>query len=64
MVEEEFEDVNLYSYAEDFITSYFKKTEDKLERSFNFTFRYADHVLSLNNFKLRDYIDRIYPILS
>ena len=58
-MEEEFEGVNLYLYGEDFITSYFKKNEDKLARSFNFTFRYVDHVLSVNNSKFRDYIDRI-----
>ena len=31
-------------------------------RSFNFTFRYIDDVLSLNNFRLGDFVDRIYLI--
>ena len=31
-------------------------------RSFNFTFRYIDDVLSLNNCKFGDFVDRIYPI--
>jgi hypothetical protein len=30
--------------------------------SFNFTFRYIDDVLSLNNSKFGDFVDRIYPI--
>ena len=30
--------------------------------SFNSTFRYIDDVLSLNNSKFGDYVERIYPI--
>jgi hypothetical protein len=33
-----------------------------LARSFNFTFRYIDNVLSLNNSRFGDFVDRIYPI--
>ena len=33
-----------------------------LARSFNFTFRYIDDVLSLNNSRFGDFVDRIYPI--
>jgi hypothetical protein len=36
--------------------------EKKLARSFNFTFRYIDDVLSLNNSRFCDFVDRIYPI--
>ena len=36
--------------------------EKKLDRSFNFTFRYIDDVLSLNNSKFGDFVDRIFPI--
>ena len=39
-----------------------KKTEKNLSRSFNFTFRYIDDVLSLNNSRFGDFVDRIYPI--
>ena len=39
-----------------------KKNERKLARSFNFTFRYIDDVLSLNNSSFGDFGDRIYPI--
>jgi hypothetical protein len=34
----------------------------KLARSFEFTFRYIDDVLSLNNSRFDDFVDRIYPI--
>jgi hypothetical protein len=34
----------------------------KLARSFNFTIRYIDDVLSLNNSKFGDFVDRINPI--
>ena len=33
-----------------------------LAKSFNFTYRYIDDVLSINNPKFRDYIDFIYPV--
>ena len=39
-----------------------KKNEKKLARSFNFTFRYIDDVLSLSNSRFGDFVDRIYPI--
>ena len=39
-----------------------KKIEKKLARSFNFTFRYIDDVLSLNDSRFGDFLDRIYPI--
>ena len=38
------------------------KKDKKLAISFNSTFRYIDDVLSLNNSKFGDYVDRIYPI--
>jgi len=39
-----------------------KKIEKKLARSFNFTFRYIEGVLSINNARLSDFVNRIYPI--
>ena len=51
-----------YSYEAEFIQVLLKKNEKKLARSFNFTFRYIDDVLSLNNSRLCDFVDRIYPI--
>ena len=52
----------LYSYEADFIQGLLKKNEKKLARSFNFTFRYIDYVLSLKNSRVGDFVDRIYPI--
>ena len=52
----------LYSYEADFIQGLLKKNGKKLARSFNFTFRYIAYVLSLNNSRFGDFVDRIYPI--
>ena len=41
---------------------YLKKNQKKLVRSFNFTICYIDGVLSLNNSRFGDFVDRIYPI--
>jgi hypothetical protein len=54
-------DLFLYSYEADFIQGLLKKNEKKLSRSFNFTFRYIDDVLSLNNSRHGDSVDCIYP---
>jgi hypothetical protein len=51
-----------YSHDVDFIQRILKKNEKKLARSFNFTFRYIDDVLSLNNSRFGDFVDRIIPI--
>jgi hypothetical protein len=55
-------DLFLYSYKADFKQGLLKKNGKKLARSFNFTFRYVDDVLSLNNSRFGDFVDRIYPI--
>ena len=55
-------DLFLYLYEGDFIQGSLKKNERKLGGSFNFTVRYLDDVLSLNNSRFGDYVDRIYPI--
>jgi hypothetical protein len=55
-------DVFLYSYETDFVQGLLKKNEKKPARSFNFTYRYIDDVLSLNNSRFGDFIDRIYTI--
>jgi hypothetical protein len=55
-------DLFLCSYEADFIQGLLKKNEKKLARSFHFTFRYIDDVLSLNNSRFGDFVDRIYPI--
>ena len=55
-------DLFLYSYEADFIQGLHKKNEKKLARSFNFTFRYIDDVLSLNNSRFCEFVDRNYTI--
>jgi hypothetical protein len=50
----------LYSYEADFMQGLLKKNVKRFSRSFNFTFRYIDDVLSLNNSRFGDFIDRIY----
>jgi len=55
-------DLYLYSYEEDFIQGLLKKNEKKLAQSFNVTFRNIDDVLSINNSRLGDFVDCIYPI--
>ena len=55
-------DLFLCSYEANFIQGLLKKNEKKLAQSFNFTFRYIDDVLSLNNYRFGDFIDRIFPI--
>jgi hypothetical protein len=54
-------DLFLYLYEADFIQGILKKNQKKLTRSFNFTFRYIDDVLPLNNSRFGDFVDRIYP---
>jgi hypothetical protein len=56
-------DLFLYSYEADFIQGLRNKNEKKVARSFNFTSRYIDDVLSLNNSRFGDFDDRIYPIV-
>ena len=55
-------DLFLYSYEAEFRHGLLKKTEKKLARFFKFTFRYRDGVLSLNNSRFGDFVDRIYSI--
>ena len=50
-------DLFLYSYEEDFIQRLLKKNEKKLARTFNYTFRYIDDVLSQNNSRFGDFVE-------
>jgi len=54
-------DLFLYSYEADFIQGLLRNNKKKLARSFNFTFRYIDDVLSLNNPTFSEHLDQIYP---
>ena len=53
---------DIYLYKAGFIRVLLKESEWKLVRSFDFTFRYIDDVVSLNNSRLSDFVDCIYPI--
>jgi hypothetical protein len=55
-------DLFLYSYEAGFIQGLLKKNEKKLARSFNFTFHCIDDAISINNSRLGDFVNRIYPI--
>ena len=55
-------DLFIYSHEADFIQGLLNKNEKKLAKSFNFTFRYIDDVLSLNNSRFGDFVDHIFPI--
>lgn len=55
-------DLFLHSYEAEFIQNLLKDKKRKhLAKSFNFTFRYIDDVLSLNNPHFCEYLHRIYP---
>ena len=52
---------DIYLYKAGFIRVLLKESEWKLVRSFDFTFRYIDDVVSLNNSRFGDFVDCIYP---
>ena len=52
-------DLFLYPNETGFIPGLLKKNEKKLIRSFYFTFRYINDVLSLNNSRFGDFVDLI-----
>ena len=52
--------LNTINQTKAVIQGFLKKNENKLTRSFNFTFCYIYDVLSLNNSKVGDFINRIY----
>ena len=54
-------DVFLYSYETDFIQSLLSTGKKKLASQFNFTYRYVDDVLSINNPDFENYLGQMYP---
>ena len=54
-------DLFLYSYESDFLDGLLKQKQKQLAQSFNFSFRYIDDVLSLNNSRFGDFLHLIYP---
>ena len=52
-------DIFLYSYEAEFIQSLLSK---QLASRFNFTYRYIDDVLSINNPQFENYLGQMYPV--
>ena len=51
----------LYSYEVEFVQSLLQAGKKHLAQQFNFTYRYIDDVLTLNNKKIAVYLEFIYP---
>ena len=54
-------DIFLYSYEAGFIQSLLSTGKKKLASQFNFTYRYIDDVLSINNPHFENYLGQMYP---
>ena len=54
-------DIFLYSYEAEFIQSLLSNGKKKLASLFNFTYRYIDDVLSINNPGFENYLGQMYP---
>ena len=54
-------DIFLYSYEVEFIQSLLSTGKKKIASQFNFTYRYIDDVLSINNPDFENYLDQMYP---
>ena len=53
-------DLFLHAHEADFLHGILKNKDKKLAKTFNSIFRYIDDVLSLNNSRIGDYLQRIY----
>ena len=54
-------DIFLYSYEAEFIQSLLSTGKKKIVSQFNFTYRYIDDVLSINNPDFANYLGHMYP---
>ena len=54
-------DIFLYSYEAEFIQSLLSTGKKNLASQFNFTYRYIDDVLSINNPDFENYLGQMYP---
>ena len=54
-------DIYLYSYEAEFIQSLLSAGKKRLASQFNFTYRYIDDVLSINNPDFENYLGQMYP---
>ena len=55
-------DLFLYSYESEFLQKLVKDKKIHEARAFNFTYRYIDDVLSINNSRFADFLPLIYPL--
>ena len=55
-------DIFLYSYEADFIQSLLSTGRKQLASRFNFTYRYIDDVLSINNPEFENYLGQMYLV--
>ena len=53
-------DIFLYSYEAEFIQSLLSTDRKRLASRFNFTYRYIDDVLSINNHDFQNYLGQMY----
>ena len=54
-------DIFPYSYEEKFIQSLLSAGKKRLASHFNFTYRYIDDVLAINNTDFENYLGQMYP---
>ena len=54
-------DIFLYSYESEFIQSLISAGRKRLASQFNFTYRYIDEVLSINNPAFDNYLGQMIP---
>ena len=54
-------DIFLYSYEAEFMQSLLSTGKKKFASQFNFTYRYIDDVLSINNQVFENYLGQMYP---
>ena len=54
-------DIFLYSYEAEFIQSLLSTVKKLLASQFNFTYRYIEDVLSINNPDFENYLGQMYP---
>ena len=54
-------DLFLYSYESEFLQKLVKDNKIHEARAFNFTYRYIDDVLSINNSRFAEFLPLIYP---
>ena len=57
-------DIFLYSYEAEFIQSLLSIGRKQLASRFNFTYRYIDDVLSINNSEFENYLGQMYTVDS